>query len=154
MQNKIEVFESKFTPEPNSGCWLWMESDCGMGYGTFHWRGGRTKAHRVSYEMYVGHVPNGIHVLHRCDNPACVNPEHLFLGTHQDNMTDKKEKGRASRMSRDEHPMTKLPTVLCLEIQQKYTGEYGQIKSLALEYRVDRNTITQALKVKEEANGS
>ena len=63
------------------------------GYG----RTGKRLAHRVTWERCFGPIPTGMHVLHRCDNPPCVNPEHLFLGTHAENMLDMKLKGRSPR---------------------------------------------------------
>lgn len=84
----------KSIPEPMSGCWLWEGSLQTRGYG---WAGGIT-AHRLSYKVHRGDIPDGLHVLHRCDQRSCVNPDHLWLGTHADNMADMSKKGRASRM--------------------------------------------------------
>lgn len=85
-------FESKVRVAP--GCWLWAGASGGGGYGHIRVGGKVRGAHRVSYELYLGAIPKGMHVMHRCDNPLCVNPEHLQLGTHQDNMADMYTKGR------------------------------------------------------------
>lgn len=69
----------------------------GKGYGQFNVGGHPVGAHRISWEIHHGAIPTGVFVLHRCDVPGCVNPEHLFLGTHQDNMTDKVRKNRQAR---------------------------------------------------------
>lgn len=94
--NPKQRFDAKWTPEPNTGCWLWSEGTDWAGYGYFR-HAGELLAHRCSYVLHSGPIPTGLHVLHKCDVPACVNPEHLFLGTHQDNMTDCKVKGRTQR---------------------------------------------------------
>lgn len=90
----IEVFWNRISPEPNSGCWIWTGATIPQGYGCLRRFKKTLKAHRVSFELFKGKISSGLHVCHRCDNPSCVNPEHLFLGTNVDNMNDKKAKGR------------------------------------------------------------
>lgn len=90
-------FMDKVMPEPNTGCWLW----CGTvprGYGQVRYKGKIKLAHRVSYELYSGSkIPLNYDVLHTCDVPSCVNPDHLFVGSHNDNMKDMVVKGRSTR---------------------------------------------------------
>lgn len=78
------------------GCWLWQAAILGRtGYGSYQFgRKRKERAHRIAWQLENGPIPAGISVLHRCDVPACVNPDHLFLGTHADNMRDKTLKGR------------------------------------------------------------
>jgi len=77
-------------------CWEWVGSINGKGYGQLCLNGEYKLAHRLSWEIHYGQIPKGMQVLHRCDNRCCTNPQHLFVGTHQDNMDDKVSKGRAS----------------------------------------------------------
>ncbi len=77
-----------------SDCWLWMGSKRKSGYGHFRYMGRLQSAHRVAWQLAFGPIPAGMNVLHRCDNPSCVRPDHLFLGTQADNMADKMAKKR------------------------------------------------------------
>ena len=89
-----ERFLDKFDEGDPEICWEWKASLDGKGYGQIKNWNSMSRAHRISWEFYCGEIPDGMHILHECDNPKCVNPNHLFLGTHQDNMRDMNEKGR------------------------------------------------------------
>lgn len=90
-----QKLEARIARIPFSGCWIWIGWADSKGYGKLHIDGGRRQAaHRFFWEAAHGKIQSGLHVLHRCDVPACVNPDHLFLGTHKDNMEDCARKGR------------------------------------------------------------
>ena len=91
-----QTFESFIEREPMSGCWIWTGMANEAGYGRYR-PDGRKKvfAHRAAFEMHKGAIPDGAMVCHVCDNPACVNPDHLYLGSAADNMRDKVARGRS-----------------------------------------------------------
>ena len=87
------------------GCWLWLGQLFKDGYGQIAiGRDSPKRAHRISYAEFCGPIPAGMWVLHKCDTPACVNPEHLFLGTAKDNTQDMLAKGRRGDLSGENHP--------------------------------------------------
>ncbi len=84
---------AKVSPEPNTGCWLWVGACGGGQYGSIAINRRTVRSPRVAWELFIGPIGD-LDVLHRCDQPLCVNPAHLFLGTHLDNMQDRDAKGR------------------------------------------------------------
>ena len=86
--------QDAITLNETNGCWEWKKSTFKGGYGAITINGKQFSAHRASYECFVGEIPEGLHVLHKCDNPRCINPDHLWVGTHKENMLDKMAKGR------------------------------------------------------------
>lgn len=119
-------------------CWLWTGAKNRDGYGSFGY-GGRAKtmlAHRFMYQEFVGEVPEGMCVLHRCDEPACVNPDHLWLGTQADNVADCAAKGRRNQ-SRDK----KLDAAKRAEIRQMYATGLYTLAELGRRFGVTYQTI-------------
>lgn len=148
----LERFEEKFITEPNTGCWLWTHSETSTEYGQFSVNNKPKAAHRVSYELYIGPIPKGLWVLHKCDTPLCVNPSHLFLGTHQDNDRDREVKGRGRNGGNlhitigEKHGGHKLTETDIKNIRAIYRSGsiingLGASNFLAKKYNVRRQTI-------------
>jgi hypothetical protein len=114
-------------PEPMSGCWLWVNRTDKVGYGKFQRNGTQRLAHRVSWGLFRGEIPEGMWILHRCDNPSCVNPDHLFLGTVQDNHDDMRAKGRGIFGTR--HKLNKLTED---QVREIFNGTSSLPKTAAL----------------------
>lgn len=90
-----DYVKNNYTPIPESGCWIWTGNWNQTGYGSVKRRGKWVDAaHRLFYKLHVGPIPDGLFVCHKCDVPACCNPDHLFLGTNSENQIDRHRKGR------------------------------------------------------------
>ena len=105
--------KSHISINPITGCWEWQGSKChGYGHTIMGSRTDGTRqpisAHRLSYMVFKGEIPKGYEVCHKCDNPCCINPEHLFLGTRQDNVNDRERKHRNVVKTGEEHYLSKL----------------------------------------------
>ena len=137
--------------EKSEGCWLWRGNLSDRAYGRFSVGGGRWRlAHRVMWELTNGPIPAGLFLCHRCDTPACVNPAHLFLGTHADNMADRGAKGR--QLKGERHHKARLTAAQVAEIRARYgegnpprrqkagTGTVS-VRDLAKEYGVHPSTV-------------
>lgn len=134
------------------GCWGWKGMPDENGYGRIAIGGSvyrQVLAHRLSYTLHYGPIPEGMHVLHRCDNPPCTRPDHLFLGTHADNMADMKIKGRRKgRMIGEKAPKSKLTAEQVMQIRSRYRGrrQSPSMPQLAAEYGVNKSSIGRIIR--------
>lgn len=133
--------------EKTESCWLWTASKNPNGYGQIRHGDRPVLAHRVSWEIHNGPIPDGVEVCHNCpggDNPACVNPSHLFLGDHADNMQDSVQKGRTNRGERATY--SKLTEIQVAEMRRRYAiGDISQ-SELANEYGISQSTVTEIIR--------
>ncbi len=137
-----ELIEDLSVPEPNTGCWLNLNCRSGKrGYGFIRFGARRVRAHRASWEAFNGPIPEQMHILHKCDTPQCVNPDHLFLGTHDDNMRDRKEKGRCAVLRGEKSGMAKLSDADVLVVRERLgRGERGS--SIARSIGVSKQLVS------------
>jgi len=138
-----ERFKSRI--KITAGCWAWQDSIDSIGYGMFNMHGVTSNAHRAAYELFIGEIPKGMCVLHRCDNPPCCNPKHLFLGTNQENTADRHKKGREARG--ESHGMSKLKEGEILTIRELYKQGCSQ-SELARRYDVKQPAIWRIVRNK------
>lgn len=135
-------FWSKVMKAGPNECWVWVAARHRQGYGTFSRTGfPERKAHRASWVIHFGVIPAGMCVLHRCDNPPCVNPAHLFLGTQQTNIQDMDAKGRrrVGHQKGEDHPMARLDVRTVLAIR----SAHGSCSTLAEQFSCSRMTISR-----------
>ena len=137
-----ERFHRQYIPEPNTGCWLWAGPVSRLGYGSIRTKapGSMERAHRLSYKLYHGDIGLGLFVCHRCDVRCCVNPDHLFLGTRQENMDDMVRKGRGNSPRGEGTNTAKLIADDALRIYAM-RGTGVTATQLARKYGVSRHTI-------------
>lgn len=127
--------------DKSGDCWLWQASRKGKGYGCFRVNKQSIGAHRVSYELTHGPIPDGMYVLHKCDTPLCVRPDHLFLGTHADNMADRNAKHRQARPQGTLCGMAKLTEAQVLEIRRLHDECGVSQVQLGKRFGVDRTNV-------------
>lgn len=135
-------------------CWNWTGHTNNMGYGMLWTTARKQLAHRISWEMHNGSIPDGLYVCHRCDNPLCVRPAHLFLGTPADNSRDMAHKGRSALVDRDgihrhpehrprgeNHYIAKLNWDQVRDIRRRFASGEQSCTELGNEYGVSRACI-------------
>lgn len=135
--DKTKPFYSHLNP-----CWLWTGNIRNDGYGVLK----GMKAHRISWFLYNGTITNNLCVLHKCDLRACVNPDHLFLGTRKENNIDRRQKGREGKRHGTLNGRSKLNESLIIEIRSKYIPRKVTLVQLAKEYGVSFGLISFIVK--------
>lgn len=131
--------------DKQESCWIWKGRAMSTGYGSF-WTGVKQDtAHRFSYELHNGSIPENLCVLHTCDVRLCVNPAHLFVGTKGDNQRDCVAKGRDNKACGEQAAMSKLTTAQVLEIRKLNSENHIGSRTLAKQFGVQRNTIMNIL---------
>lgn len=121
-------------------CWLWTGAKRNFGYGAYSFFGKSERAHRVMWFVHHGAIPEGKVVRHKCDNPSCVNPDHLVLGTQADNGADRVERNRQYRPTGDKHHRRKLSSVDVRAIKERMSRNESPA-GIAREYKVHKNTV-------------
>lgn len=172
MENDRELMRNfwRYVEQQPNGCWRWIGGTTNQLYGRF-WDGRRkVLAHRYAFETLVGDIPDGMLICHKCDNPNCVNPDHMFIGTMQDNMDDAKQKGRLNGRPRVIRPdcesirkgrtrkykpvhtpqkrgrKSLVPLEVIEQIVSKFDGTWGQKTSLANEFGITPQRVQYILR--------
>ena len=132
--------------ETTDYCWIWSGAKLSklpkQSYGVLSWHGERKRAHRLAWELARGPIPKDTLVLHHCDNPPCVNPQHLYLGTHADNAKDRDTRGRHNPLRGTAVKKARLSEQSVVEIRQRLLDGERAI-DLAHEYGVDPSTVSR-----------
>lgn len=137
-------FWSKVTRGKDDECWIFGATRQKLGYGIF-WLGGKNiPAHRYAWYSKFGAIPEGLFVCHRCDNPPCCNPAHLFLGTHEDNVADRTAKDRNARQRGETNGLAKLDADAVRAIRSARASGQSQ-KSIAKTVGVDQSNVSLIL---------
>jgi hypothetical protein len=126
-------------------CWNWVGYVNRLGYGEL-WNGRHDMAHRISWKIHHGEIPQGKFVCHLCDNPKCVNPKHLWIGDTKANTTDRTTKGRG--VKGEQHPLHKLTTKEVKEIRNVDISKRGTMMKIAKQFNVSHTLIRNILKGK------
>jgi hypothetical protein len=155
IMNKAKIID-RIIVDSNQ-CWIWQGATKtlnGYGHLTIGSRSDGTRktvsAHRYSYRCFNGVIPKGLWVLHKCDVPSCVNPEHLYLGNRQDNVNDRERNNRNKTpcLKHENHPKAKLTWEHVNSIRGKATGKRGEVTLMAKKYKVNHHTISDVLRLK------
>lgn len=150
-KHPFDLFDARYIPEPNSGCWLWTGAMFEEGYGHFSskmcgcsWVEG---AHRVSWQIHHGAIPEGLFVCHHCDTPICVNPDHLFLGTSGENTRDAVRKNRMNRPFGEESNSVKITSADVMEILRLHESGFNSVQ-IAAKFPINDQSVRNIIRGK------
>jgi len=143
--NDLIDFSSYIHETPN--CWEWLGTKRN-GYGRFNYKGKKWSAHRLAYRIYKGEFDESLDICHTCDNPGCVNPRHLFIGTHIDNMRDMRNKGRSPNNKGENNPNVKLSVNDVKDIRGYFINGGMNISELSRKFNVTDTNIRDILNFK------
>lgn len=142
---QYERFLDHVPNQPEDGCWLWT-GHTHWGYGDHYFNGRRQKAHRISWQIFRGPIPDGVKVLHKCDTKGCVRPDHLFLGSQRDNIRDMFAKGRQHDRSGEHSGRAKLTEYAVKQIRLWYAEGGVTMQQLGAWYGVSLAAINAVIK--------
>jgi hypothetical protein len=151
----MDIYEQRFWNKVDKrgedDCWEWIGSKDRDGYGHIKIKNKMWVSSRFSYELHTGKIPSGMLICHSCDNPSCVNPKHLWLGTDKDNAIDRNKKGRIEYKSGENSPRAKLTNKQANEIRNLYIPKKHGVTSscsLAKKYKISQRQILDIVKNK------
>lgn len=143
-QGQVERFHNSYIVDPDTDCWEWQLNLHQGGYGRCYFNGINYRAHRLSYLLHKGELPDSLNVCHKCDNPKCVNPEHLYLGSQSENMNDKKIRNRSKGINSGTfNGRSKLSDKEINEIRDLLSCKLFSQKFIAKKYNVDQSHISR-----------
>lgn len=145
---KIRPVETRFWEKvkisEDDKCWEWLAGKFKDGYGVFWFQNHTIRAHRFSWKLHYGYLSDDVLVLHKCDNPICVNPNHLFIGSHQDNMRDKHQKGHTAKG--EKCGRSKLTLRQINEIRKLYSKGKRTQQSLSEQFGITQTQISNIVR--------
>jgi hypothetical protein len=145
MKTLQQRFDESYTPEPNTGCWLWL-GHLTRGYGRIRAFGETPRpAHRISYIIHVGPIPEGLHVLHGCNEASCVNPAHLHLGTDVENTADKVRAGRQARVCGESNGRAKLTRDM-VDLARRLHSDGASCAAVARRFGIAHSVMSRILR--------
>lgn len=145
-------FNEQYERDSESGCWIWTGTRHEHGYGQIGVDGKTIGAHRYSYKLHNGEIPDGAFICHKCHNPPCVNPDHLYAGDAETNAQDAVDNGDWPRLTGEKSPGSKLNRETVIEIRNVYREGNSTVSELADSYDVSTGTISRAINGKAWAH--
>ena len=142
VEKLLDISGEWVQPIPYVGCWIWVRGAIHE-YGQIQSNSYRYLAHRASYVLFKGEIPEGMYVCHTCDNPACINPDHLWLGTNAENQIDSASKDRANARRGEMHGMSKLNQLDVDSIRLLISDGNKSQEEIGRMFGVEQNTVSR-----------